>query len=202
MDYYAKVNLQDRTNDAVRLSFQYSEEEYLAAVRSYFWRSTPHQTWLITIYVLVSASLVVLVSLMGFSLPIWAYLVLIGIAGVALFHGFVVDRPRAYFRGDPKFRDEYHLTFTDAGVEFHTQNMSSMIAWNFYSGMGENERFYFLTYGTYIYTLSIIPKRAFQSSNQEIIFRQMLRRNLDPTLKLSSGERAEFPKPLTPSDWR
>ena len=77
-----------------------------------------------------------------------------------------------------------------------------MIAWSFYTGVIENDSFYLLIYGRNINTVSILPKRAFRDSKQETIFRQMLRRNLDPTLKLSSGERAEFPKPLTPSDWR
>lgn len=198
------INMREVTDnyETVRLSFKYTEEEYLAAIRLYFWRSTPLQTGMIVIYVLLSAGLVVLISLLGFSLPVWAYLIVIGITGLALFHGYVVDRPRAYFRGNPKFRDEYHLTFSDAGIEFHTQNMSSMTAWNFYSSVAENDRFYMLMYGKDIHTLTVIPKRAFQSSHQETIFRQILRRNLDPALKLTSGERAEFPKPLTPSDWR
>lgn len=187
-------------NEVVQLSYRYTEEEYLAAIRFYFWHSTPLQTGAIVIYVLLSAALVVLVSLIGFSLPVWAYLALIGIAGVALFHGYVIDRPRTYFRGNPKFRDEYHLTFTDAGIEFHTQNMSSMIAWNFYSGVVENDSFYILMYGRDIHALTIIPRRAFQSGNQETIFRQLLRRNLNPTLKLSSVE--EVPQNLTPPDWR
>ena len=189
-------------NEAVQLSFRYSEEEYLAAIRFYFWHSKTLLGRAIVTYVLVSACLVLLPLLMGFHLPFWANLALVAIAGVALFHGYVGDRPRTYFQGNPKFRDEYHLTFTDAGIEFHTHNMSSMTAWNFYSGVVEGDSFYLLVYGTNIHSLSIIPKRAFQSSNQEMIFRQILRRNIDPTLKLSTGEHDEVPQRLTPPDWR
>jgi len=196
------VSLQDRTNEVVRLSFQYAEEEYLAAIRFYFWRSKALLGRAIVIYALFSVGLVLLPLAIGFHLPIWTNLALVAIAGVALFHGYLVDRPRTYFRGDPKFRDEYHLTFTDAGIEFHTQNMSSMTAWNFYSGVVENDSFYFLIYGKNIHTLSIVPKRAFQSSHQETIFRQILRRNVAPTLKLSRGERDEAPQRLQPPDWR
>ena len=184
------------------MSFRYAEEEYLAAIRFYFWRSKALLGRAIVIYALFSVGLVLLPLAIGFHLPIWTNLALVAIAGVALFHGYVVDRPRTYFRGDPKFRDEYHLTFTDAGIEFHTQNMSSMTAWNFYSGVVENDSFYFLIYGKNIHTLSIVPKRAFQSSNQETIFRQILRRNVAPTLKLSTGERDEAPQRLQPPDWR
>jgi len=189
-------------NEAVQLSFHYAEEEYLAAIRFYFWHSKTLLARMVVTYVLFSAGFAVLPLLMGFSLAVWFYPVLFGITGVALFHGYVVDRPRAYFRGNPKFRDEYHLTFTDAGIEFHTENMSSMTAWNFYSGVIDSDRFYFLIYGKDIHSLSIIPKRAFQSSNQETTFRQILRRNVDPTLKLTTGEHDAVPQRLTPPDWR
>lgn len=189
-------------DEAVQLSFRYSEEEYLAAIRFYFWHSKTLLGRAIVTYVLFSASLVLLPVAMGFSLPLWANLALVGIAGVALFHGYVVDRPRTYFQGDPKFRDDYHLTFTDAGIEFHTQNMSSMTAWNFYSGVVESDSFYILIYGNNIHSLSIVPKRAFQSSNQDTTFRQILRRNVDPTLKLGNGEPDHVPQRLEPPDWR
>lgn len=189
-------------NEAVQLSFRYSEEEYLAAIRFYFWHSKTLLGRAIVTYVLFSAGLVLLPLMMGFHLPVWANLALVAIAGVALFHGYVGDRPRTYFKGNPKFRDEYHLTFTDAGIEFHTHNMSSMTAWNFYSGVVEGDSFYLLIYGKDIHSLSIIPKRAFQSSNQEMVFRQILHRNLDPTLKLSAVEHDEVPQRLTPPDWR
>ena len=189
-------------DEAVQLSFRYSEEEYLAAIRFYFWHSKTLLGRAIVTYVLFSAGLVLLPLAMGFHLPVWANLALVGIAGVALFHGYVVDRPRTYFQGDPKFRDDYHLTFTDAGIEFHTQNMSSMTAWNFYSGVVESDSFYILIYGRNIHSLSIVPKRAFQSSNQDTTFRQILRRNVDPTLKLSNGEPDHVPQCLEPPDWR
>jgi len=189
-------------NEVVQISFKYSEEEYLAAIRFYFWHSKTLLGRAIVAYVLLSAGLVVLVAWMGFPVPFWFYPALVAIAGVALFQGFVVDRPRTYFQGDPKFRDDYYLTFSDAGIEFHTQNMSSMTAWNFYSGVVENDSFYILIYGKNIHSLSIVPKRAFQNSDQDTTFRQILRRNVDPTLKLSNGERDQVPQRLGPPDWR
>jgi hypothetical protein len=189
-------------NEVVQISFKYSEEEYLAAIRFYFWHSKTLLGRAIVAYVLLSAGLVVLVAWMGFPVPFWFYPALVAIAGVALFQGFVVDRPRTYFQCDPKFRDDYYLTFSDAGIEFHTQNMSSMTAWNFYSGVVENDSFYILIYGKNIHSLSIVPKRAFQNSDQDTTFRQILRRNVDPTLKLSNGERDQVPQRLGPPDWR
>jgi hypothetical protein len=142
--------------------------------------------------------------LIEFVLPLWSVVAFILLAGVAWFHGYIVDLPRSYFRGDPKFRDEYTLTFTDAGIDFKTENMSAKIAWSFYTGVIENESFYLLVYGNNIHSVSVIPKRAFRDSKQEATFRQMLRRHVDSNLKLTEGERAEeyVPKSLQPPDWR
>src|ERR1044071_876096 len=119
--------------EAVQVSFQYAEEEYLAAIRFYFWRSKTILARLVVTFVLFFAVFATLPLFIGLSLAVWFYPLLFIFTGIALFHGYVIDRPRAYFKGNPKFRDEYHITFTDAGIEFHTENMSSMTAWNFYS---------------------------------------------------------------------
>lgn len=192
-------------NQSVQLSFRHTEKEYLAAVRFYFWHNKEVRARLIVSYVFLSAGVVLLQILSGVFIPLWGTIALILLVGLAWFHGFVVDRPRAYFRGDPKFRDEYDLTFTDAGVAFKTQNASSNLAWSFYTGVLENDSFYLLIYGKNIPSLSILPKRAFQDSKQEATFRELLRRNVDPALKLSQGEREKqgyIPTSFEPPDWR
>jgi hypothetical protein len=192
------------SNDAVQLTFRYEEKEYLAATRLYFWRSTQLLNTLIALYVVFAGAVLVVDGLIEFVLPLWSVVAFILLAGVAWFHGYIVDLPRSYFRGDPKFRDEYTLTFTDAGIDFKTENMSAKIAWSFYTGVIENESFYLLVYGNNIHSVSVIPKRAFRDSKQEATFRQMLRRHVDSNLKLTEGERAEeyVPKSLQPPDWR
>lgn len=197
--------MSDSEKQSVQLNFRHTETEYLAATRLYFWHSKEVLMRLIVSYVLVTAVLLVLPLMMGISLPLWFNLALMCLIALAWFRGYVVDLPRRYFRGDPKFREEYHLTFSDAGVEFQTQNMSAMVAWSYYTGVIENDKFYLLIYGKNINAVSILPKRVFQDSKQETIFRQLLRRNLDHTLKLSEGERetpAYVPKSLEPPDWR
>ena len=189
-------------NESVHISFRHTETEYLAATRLYFLRSTALQTGWIVGFVLFSAGLVLLPMLLGYSLPLLINVLLIAVVGAGWFHRTVIDIPRRYFRGDPKFRDEYHLTFSDAGIQFQTLNMSSMIAWNFYTGLIEDDKFYLMKYGNNIHSVSILPKRAFADSRQEATFRQLLRRNLDPTLKLSEGEHEYVPGNLQPPDWR
>ena len=192
------------SNDAVQISFRFDEKEYLAATRFYFWHSRELVAALIALYVLFAICLLVLNVLLDFILPMWSVVAFICLAAVAWFHGYVIDRPRAYFRGDPKFRDEYTLIFTDAGVEFKTENIQARIAWSFYTRVIENDSFYIMVYGKNIHSLSVLPKRAFRDSQQEATFRQMLRRHLDPKLKLAEGELATeyIPQSLNPPDWR
>lgn len=193
-------------NESVQISFRHTEQEYLAATRFNFFHATGLLTGYIVAVVIIGVGLVAFLPLLlGYALPLPLSIFVIGLVAVAWFHGIVIDIPRRYFRGDPKFRDEYHITFSNAGVEFRTVNMSSMIAWNFYTGVIENDKFYLMKYGNNINSVSILPKRAFADSRQETTFRQMLRRNLDHTLKLSEGERQQqeyVPKSFQPPDWR
>lgn len=190
------------SGQSVQLSFRHTEQEYLAAVRYYVWHSKELLLRMIIVYVLVSTGMVLLLQLFGSPFPLWVVIAFIVLAGVALFQGYLVDLPRRYFRGDPKFRDEYNLTFTDAGIEFRTTHLDASLAWSLYTGVIENDKFYILVYGKGIHSLSILPKRAF-TGGQETTFRQMLRRHVDHNLQLSAAERErhEYFPPAQPPDW-
>jgi hypothetical protein len=190
--------------EMVQLNFQLTEKEYIAATRFYVLHSTELLLRLITFYVFFSAGLVILTIVLDFALPIWAVAAFLGLLGVSMWHGYLIDLPRRYFRGDPKFRDEYHLTFSDSGIEFKTQNVNASIAWGMFTRVLENDTFYLTVYGRDINSVSVIPKRAFVNSKQEAAFRELLRRHIDRTLKLSDGERekTEYLPPNSPPDWR
>lgn len=190
------------SGQSVQLTFRHTEQEYLAAVRYYVWHSKELLLRMIIVYVLVSTGMVLLLQLFGSPFPLWVVIAFIVLAGVALFQGYLVDLPRRYFRGDPKFRDEYNLTFTDAGIEFRTTHLNASLAWSLYTDVIENDKFYILVYGKGIHSLSILPKRAF-TGGQETTFRQMLRRHVDHNLQLSAAERErhEYFPPAQPPDW-
>lgn len=190
------------SGQSVQLSFRHTEQEYLAAVRYYVWHSKELLLRMSIVYVLVSTGMVLLLQLFGSPFPLWVVIAFIVLAGVALFQGYLVDLPRRYFRGDPKFRDEYNLTFTDAGIEFRTTHLNASLAWSLYTDVIENDKFYILVYGKGIHSLSILPKRAF-TGGQETTFRQMLRRHVDHNLQLSAAERErhEYFPPAQPPDW-
>ena len=190
------------SGQSVQLSFRHTEQEYLAAVRYYVWHSKELLLRMIIVYVLVSTGMVLLLQLFGSPFPLWVVIAFIVRAGVALFQGYLVDLPRRYFRGDPKFRDEYNLTFADAGIEFRTTHLNASLAWSLYTDVIENDKFYILVYGKGIHSLSILPKRAF-TGGQETTFRQMLRRHVDHNLQLSAAERErhEYFPPAQPPYW-
>ena len=190
-------------NKSVQLTFRYTEDEYIAAMRFYLLRSREVLARLVIGYGLFAGGLVVLNVLLEFTLPVWSIVAFILLAGVSWVYSYLVDVPRRFFRSEPKFREEYTLTFTDAGIDLKTQGISASIAWTYYTGMLENGRFYFLTYGQNIHAPSIFPKRAFRDSEQETIFREMLRRNVDQALKVRDGDEPGYvPSSSGPPDWR
>jgi hypothetical protein len=137
-------------------------------------------------------------------LPVWLLAGLVVLAGIALYQGYFIDLPRRIFRGDPKFREEYNLICSNAGVTLKTDNISSSINWNFYTRVIENDKFYLLIYGESLPSFSLFPKRAFRSNKDEMTFRDILRRHLDPQLKVSAGEREaeDGPRSMEPPNWR
>ena len=194
-----------KQSDTVHLSFSHTEKEYLAAIRFYFWHSKELLVRLIVSCLLFTIVLLLVYAWLKFLIPVWAIVILMFIGGMGFFHGYVIDLPRNRFRGDPKYREEYNLTFSDDGIEFRTANVNSSIAWNLYTRVIENDSFYIMVYGKDIHSLSIIPKRAFRDSEQERTFREMLRRNIDSTLKVTDGEHEKkeyVPTKLEPPDWR
>ena len=191
--------------ESVQLRFSYSEKEYLDAVRFYFRHSKELLARLIVVSVLPALAMLLIYALLDFEFPLWVLVIFMFLGGLGIFHGFVIDLPRKHFRGDPKFRDEYNLTFTDSGIEFKTPHVNSSVAWSLYTRVIENDSFYILIYGKNIHSLSILPKRVFRDSQQETVFREMLRRHIDPKFKADAGEleKKEYvPASLEPPDWR
>jgi len=194
--------------ESVQLNFKYTEEEYVAAARLFLLRSKETLIRLIASYILTSFGLILLLALFDLGLSLWFPISLLLLVGIALFHGFLFDLPRRYFRGDPKFRDEYSLSFSDEAIRFKTRSIDASVAWSLYTGILENKNFYLLIYGKNIASVSIIPKRVFRDSKQEAVFREMLRRHIDHRLPIKeiSDETASgseyVPSSLEPPDWR
>ena len=103
---------------------------------------------------------------------------LVGVAaafGLLLVAAFTVI-PLLVFRGEPKFRDEYSLTFSTEGIHFRTAHIDSELQWSMYSRALVVAHSYILYYGSRSFT--VIPKRFFQSAEQQEAFDQLLKDNV------------------------
>jgi hypothetical protein len=156
--------------DAIELRFRYSETEYVRAYRSYclFKRRA-------AFFILLAGSLIVI----GFYLLATGRDVVLIVSffttgaflfGLSFTSSYLLPRQR--FRTDPRFRGEYFLRFSDNGIEFHTNDIDSKVAWRIYKEAVETKDFYLLSDGAS--TLTVIPKRVFANSGEELQFRTML----------------------------
>ena len=191
----------------IQLRFSYTEAEYLNAARTLILAEKTTVARLIAIFVLLVMVMLLLPILAGFTFPLWIG-VLFALAFDALFaYQLIVQIPRRFFRGDPKMRDEYRLTFSDEGVWLQTSQIDSKMGWSLYKRVLENKSLYIIVYGRDTRMMTVIPKRVFRDVNEELEFRQLLRRHVDqrlpPTNATISAEMPSYtPSTLEPLDWR
>ncbi len=81
-------------------------------------------------------------------------------------------RTKIEFQRNPKFREEYHLTFSREHIHFKTASIDSTLQWTHYERAIESSDLFLLMYGKGLYTL--IPKRCFQSSEEIDAFRTLI----------------------------
>jgi len=189
----------------VRLDFQYSEAEYIAANRLHFFSSPNIFLRLIIFGLFLAAAAVVINVFIIDSIIFWLSLLFVVVLEAALFHNVLVTLPRKYFHGDAKFRDRYELTFSDEGIKVKTPQIDSKLAWSLYTKIIEGRDMYVLIYGNETRTMTPVPKRAFLNEDQEKRFRELIARHITDHSGLKNlppSETEYKPKSLTPPDWR
>src|SRR5262245_30033525 len=132
--------------EPIELTFTYSEQEYLAASRLLIIKSEA-LVRIVLFFILLAFGLILMFSLVTPSLPIWVTVSMAGLCGIALFHSMMVQVPRNYFRGDPRFRETFHFSFSADGINLKTTSINSTYSWNLYTRVIENKDFYLLIYG-------------------------------------------------------
>ncbi|MBW3600823.1 MAG: YcxB family protein [Planctomycetes bacterium] len=157
-------------DSTVTLTFRYDEIDYVRAVRADYatrLRLRPDLA--------VAAGVAVFGTYLSFSSGSrWlgiACVLLAAAFGFMLFVAFVIIPPVA-FRREPKFRDEYTLTFSPEGIRFQTAHIDSQLQWSLYSRALIDKHSYILYYGSRQF--SVVPKRVFQSSEQQQAFEKLL----------------------------
>ena len=189
----------------VRLDFQYSEAEYIAANRLHFFSSPNIFLRLVIFGLFLVGAAVVFSVILTESFVLLVSLLFVALFEGALFHNVLVTLPRKYFHGDAKFRDRYELTFSDEGIKVKTPQIDSKLAWSLYTKIIEGRDMYVLIYGNETRTMTPVPKRAFLNEDQEKRFRELIARHITDHsgLKQIPPSETEYkPKSLTPPDWR
>ncbi len=86
-------------------------------------------------------------------------------------------RTRIQFQREPKYREEYCLTFSNENIHFKTATIDSTLEWTYYIRVIESPTLFLLMYGRGLYTL--VPKRCFQSDAETDAFRVLLKEKVD-----------------------
>ena len=81
-------------------------------------------------------------------------------------------RAKIEFQRNPKFREEYHLTFSRESIHFKTASLDSTLQWTHYESVIESPDLFLLMYGKELYTL--VPKRCFNSNEEMDAFRALV----------------------------
>ena len=157
-------------NSTINLSFRYAESDYVRAFRAHY-----------ASRLRLRLDIVVTIALLGIGVYLWrspslhwlgiACIVIAVVFALMLVAAFTVIPPLA-FRREPKFRDDYSLTFSPEGIHFRTAHVDSQLQWSMYSRALIDAHSYVLYYGSRQFT--VIPKRVFQSVEQQQAFEQLL----------------------------
>jgi hypothetical protein len=155
---------------SVKLAFRYTENDYARGLRLHYANTLhPKRDGVISIVMAVVGAYFWLTTE-----PRWIGITLTAVSGLLillLLAAFFVI-PKLVFRREPKFRDDYSLTFSTEGVHFQTAHIDSNLKWEIYTHVLTDSKSYILYYGKASFT--IIPKRAFESVSQQQSFEELL----------------------------
>jgi len=157
-------------NSTINLSFRYSESDYVRALRAHY-----------AAHLRLPLDIVVTAALIGVGVFLWqspdlhwlgvGCIIVAGAFALVLIVAFTVIPPLV-FRREPKFRDDYSLSFSPEGIHFRTARVDSQLQWGMYSRALVDAHSYVLYYGSRQFT--VIPKRVFRSPEEEQAFEELL----------------------------
>jgi YcxB-like protein len=169
-------------NSSINLAFRYTERDYVRALRSHY-----ASRLRLRLDIAVTVILVVIGAYLWRSSSLhWLGLVCVVIAvtfALMLVAAFTVI-PILAFRHEPKFRNDYSLTFSPEGIHFRTTHIDSQLQWSMYSQALVDAHSYVLYYGSRQFT--VIPKRVFQSAQQQQAFEQLLAQHISQIVRRDS----------------
>ena len=159
----------------VRAIFTYTREEYILAMRRHYRSNLKAGRDVVAGLVAILGGVLLLFTMdsswLGWSLLIAGTALLsIAVYAILLF-------PTLIYSSQPKLKDEYSLTFTDAGIGFKTKNIDAVLQWSTYHSWLSDDAFYIMYHGKR--ELSVIPRRALENSFDDRL-RELLTKKLGP----------------------
>lgn len=154
----------------IDINFRYTEKEYSSAVKWYYMKSSR-----ILFDFILAVILIIIGSFLQFNNSksvINMFIIVAGVLFLLILIYAIYINPKRIFRSEPKFKDEYFLSFSNNGIAFKTEHINSNLQWNYYVKFSESKEFYYLVYGTFMFT--IIPKRVFENKSSEEKFKKLL----------------------------
>jgi hypothetical protein len=159
--------------ETVNLSFRYVEQDYVRAMRAHY---VSRLRLPLDIAVIVGVAVVGAYEWRSGSHGLGLTLLCVsGIFVLMLVATFAVI-PTIAFRRQPKFRDDYSLSFSPQGIHFRTAHIDSDLEWGMYTSALVDAYSFILYYGTQQFT--VVPKRVFQDVSQRQTFEQLLTQNV------------------------
>ena len=166
-------------NSTVNISFRYLESDYARALRAHYASRLRLRLDIVVAIVLASIGTYLWRSPGLHWLGVGC--VLVGaLFALMLVAAFTVI-PRIAFRREPKFRDDYALTFSPDGIHFRTAHIDSQLQWSMYSRALVDSHSYVLYYGSRQFT--VIPKRVFQNAEDLQAFEQLLTQHVSQIVR-------------------
>ena len=166
-------------NSTINLSFRYAESDYVRALRAHYASHLRLRLDIVVTVVLAGIGAFLCRSASLHWLGVACVVVSVAFA-LMLVAAFTVV-PRLVFRREPKFRDDYSLTFSAEGIHFRTSHIDSQLQWGMYSRALIDVRSYLLYYGSRQFT--VIPKRVFQNVEQRQAFEQLLTQHVSEIVR-------------------
>ena len=89
--------------------------------------------------------------------------------------------PLMAYRRDAKLKRPYHLRFSEDGIEFETDNLSSQLGWQMYTNVLIDRHSYLLYYGKAQFT--IVPKHVLPDDRGRSKFEHLLQMKIPAVIR-------------------
>lgn len=152
---------------SIALTYRPTQSDLIHAARA--WEA---QHWKAMRYIVAAGLFLCGAYLLNLSCGWGAIFMLLGVLEAFNLMPAAVLRAVWEFRSNPKFQEEFHVTFTTESMHFITESIDSTLKWSMFSKVIETNKAFILVYGKRMY--SVIPKRAMDSESKVLEFRELL----------------------------